>query len=639
MSNPMRILIVEDEQHLAEALTQILKKHNYSVDAVHDGRSGLDYAQSGIYDLLLLDIMMPEMDGISVLKELRKDGISTPVIMLTAKGEINDMVTGLDYGADDYIAKPFSSEELLARIRAALRRKGEVIPDDALKFGDIELNTSNPKLTVKGKEIKLNLKETELLELLILRKQAVTSKEQIIEKLWGFDSEAEHNNVEVYISFLRKKLTFLNSGVRISTIRGVGNRFLIINLATISVMMLIAFASIYVINYLNVQSDINMDLHRIADYQQKGPGDANGPRGSGDGGTMPMDKGPIDNGTQPPDRSISFTIQTDASGTLIDKQSKFTMDDEFYTAALKEALSIGKDIGRFTLDDSKWIFTVKHTSAGELIVFLDITAQQKILTNLIYIFTVVGLLMLIILYFTSRFFANRSIAPVREAFDKQKQFIADASHELKTPLTIINTNADVLLSNSDDTIRNQAKWLQYIKSETERMTRLTNDLLYLTEMDDSRTGMIHSKFNMSDAVENIILTMEAVIFEKNISFGYDIQPELTVIGNSEQIKQVVMILLDNAVKYTNPKGAVHISLKKQNNDVLLSVSNTGEGIAAEHLTRIFDRFYRTDSSRARKQGGYGLGLAIAKSIVDQHKGKIYAKSVAGESTTFHVQLP
>ncbi|MNI14644.1 Alkaline phosphatase synthesis sensor protein PhoR [compost metagenome] len=347
----------------------------------------------------------------------------------------------------------------------------------------------------------------------------------------------------------------------------------------------------------------------------------------------------MDGGTPPPERSISFTVITDASGTLKDKNSKFTMDDEFYTAALEEALSIGKDIGRFTLDDSRWIFTVKHMGEEKIIVFLDITAQQKILTNLIYTFTAVGLLMLIILYFTSRFFANRSIAPVREAFDKQKQFIADASHELKTPLTIINTNADVLLSNSGDTIGNQAKWLLYIKSETERMTRLTNDLLYLTEMDDSRTGLIHSRFNMSDAVENIILTMEAVIFEKHISFDYDIEPELTVQGNSEQIKQVVMILLDNAVKYTNPKGAVAITLKKQNNDVLLSVSNTGEGIAAEHLTRIFDRFYRTDTSRARKQGGYGLGLAIAKSIVDQHKGKIYAKSVAGESTTFYVQLP
>ncbi|KQY79990.1 two-component system response regulator [Paenibacillus sp. Root52] len=218
----MRILIAEDEIHLAEAVSQILKKNNYSVDMVHDGRSGLDYALSGIYDLLLLDIMMPEMDGITVLKTLRSEGNHTPVILLTAKGEIDDKVTGLDYGADDYIAKPFATEELLARIRAALRRKGEVVPEDALKFGDIELNTVQLKLSVQGKEMKLNLKENELLELLITRKSAITSKEQIIEKLWGFDSEVEYNNVEVYISFLRKKLTFLNSAVRINTIRGVG---------------------------------------------------------------------------------------------------------------------------------------------------------------------------------------------------------------------------------------------------------------------------------------------------------------------------------------------------------------------------------------------------------------------------------
>ncbi|MDQ1236432.1 two-component system response regulator ArlR [Paenibacillus sp. SORGH_AS306] len=218
----MRILIVEDELHLAEALTQILKKNHYSVDAVHDGRTGLDYAQSGIYDLLLLDIMMPEMDGISVLKTLRQQGVATPVILLTAKGEITDKVIGLDYGADDYIAKPFSSEELLARIRAALRRKGEVLPEEGLQFGDIQLNTANLKLSVNGKEMKLNLKENELLELLITRKQGVTSKEQIIEKLWGFDSDVEYNNVEVYISFLRKKLNFLHSQVKINTIRGVG---------------------------------------------------------------------------------------------------------------------------------------------------------------------------------------------------------------------------------------------------------------------------------------------------------------------------------------------------------------------------------------------------------------------------------
>lgn len=218
----MRLLIVEDEVHLAEALTQILKKHHYSVDAAHDGLSGLDNALSGIYDLILLDVMLPGMDGMSILRELRKEGVTTPVIMLTAKGEVSNKIEGLDTGADDYIAKPFSTGELLARIRAALRRKGEVLLEDTLKYGDIELNPSTLKLSGNGKEIKLILKESELMELLISRKQAVTSKDQIIEKLWGYDSEAEGNNVEVYISFLRKKLAFLQSDVRINTIRGAG---------------------------------------------------------------------------------------------------------------------------------------------------------------------------------------------------------------------------------------------------------------------------------------------------------------------------------------------------------------------------------------------------------------------------------
>ncbi|WP_068777167.1 response regulator transcription factor [Paenibacillus sp. FJAT-26967] len=218
----MRILIVEDETHLAEALAHILRKQHYSVDVVHDGSSGLDYAQSGIYDLLLLDIMIPGMSGLALLQTIRKEGIATPVILLTARGETEDKVSGLDYGADDYIAKPFVTEELLARIRAALRRKGEVVPDNALHYGDIELNTATLKLSCRGKEIKLILKESELLQLFIMRKQAVTPKELIIEKLWGFDAEAEHNNVEVYVSFLRKKLVHLNSAVGISTIRGVG---------------------------------------------------------------------------------------------------------------------------------------------------------------------------------------------------------------------------------------------------------------------------------------------------------------------------------------------------------------------------------------------------------------------------------
>lgn len=218
----MRILLVEDEVYLSEALTQILRKNNYTVDVASEGDAGLDNALSNIYDLIILDIMLPKMDGISILKNIRKKGISTPVILLTAKGEISDKVIGLDSGADDYLPKPFSTEELLARIRALSRRKGEVLTDNSLRYGDIELNLSTLKLSKESKEVKLILKESELLELLISRKNIATSKELIIEKLWGFDSEAEHNHVEVYVSFLRKKLVFLNSKISINTVRGVG---------------------------------------------------------------------------------------------------------------------------------------------------------------------------------------------------------------------------------------------------------------------------------------------------------------------------------------------------------------------------------------------------------------------------------
>ena len=218
----MRILIVEDEKRLAEALEHILKKNNYTVDVVYDGEDGLDYIESGIYDVVVLDNMLPKMNGVDILREIRREGMDVPVIMLTALGEISDKVRGLDAGADDYLAKPFDTVELLARIRALGRRRGEIVADNSLSFGDISLDPSNLTVKYQGGEMELTLKECQLLEYLILHKNMVSSKEQIIEKLWGFDSEAESNHVEVYIHFLRNKLSAISKNVVISTVRGVG---------------------------------------------------------------------------------------------------------------------------------------------------------------------------------------------------------------------------------------------------------------------------------------------------------------------------------------------------------------------------------------------------------------------------------
>jgi len=413
------------------------------------------------------------------------------------------------------------------------------------------------------------------------------------------------------------------------------NRFLVLNLVIITVMMLVAFAAIYTITYQNVRRDIDMDLGRVADAYQK----PNGSRGNPHPGGGRMPDGFAGKPIPPAERSVSFSLRTDEQWNVTETDSRFDMDEDFYAQAVRKASSRGPGKGQFDLDGTRWAYEAQKQADGYSIVFLDVTAQQKILTNLIYTFLAVALAMLIVIYFTSRFFANRSIAPVKEAFEKQKRFIADASHELKTPLAVINTNADVLLANSDDAIRDQAKWLHHIKSETERMKTLTNDLLYLTEMDDSRAGMLFSNVDASEAVESVVLTMEAVVFEKNLELGYEIEPGLFVRGNAEQLKQVVMILLDNAVKYAKPPGKIDLSLKRRHHEIVLKATNTGEGIPAEHLERIFDRFYRVDPSRSRKHGGYGLGLAIAKSIAEQHKGRIYAKSVPNETTSFYVHLP
>lgn len=217
----MNVLIIEDEIRLADSLRQIMKNQKYSCDTVHNGQDGLDYALSDIYDVIILDIMLPALDGFEVLKGIRKKGIKTPVILLTARDDLEYKVKGLDVGADDYITKPFFAEELLARVRAVTRRQGEVILDE-LKFGDLVLNLNNYSLYCGEKSIHLGFKEFEILRILLSSPKSIVPKEELLTKVWGYDSDAEDNNVEVYISFIRKKLIYLGSDVSITTIRRIG---------------------------------------------------------------------------------------------------------------------------------------------------------------------------------------------------------------------------------------------------------------------------------------------------------------------------------------------------------------------------------------------------------------------------------
>ncbi|MBQ7907382.1 MAG: response regulator transcription factor [Clostridia bacterium] len=223
----MRILIIEDNKSLNDAISEILLEKKYLVDSVYDGSDGLSYGLSGIYDCIILDIMLPRLNGFEVLKRLREERISTPVLMLTAKDSIKDKVKGLDMGADDYMTKPFSTEELLARIRTLCRRKGEVVLN-TLEFEDLCFSLDSVCLSSKisGKEIRLTFKEAEIIKLFLSRPQVIISKEEIIIKVWGYDSEAGDNSVETYISFIRKKLLFVGSACEIVSIKKLGYRLI-----------------------------------------------------------------------------------------------------------------------------------------------------------------------------------------------------------------------------------------------------------------------------------------------------------------------------------------------------------------------------------------------------------------------------
>ena len=219
----MRLLFEEDEKSLSRAITAILKKNHYEVDAVYDGEEALAYLECGTYDGAILDIMMPKKDGLTVLKEIRRQGINTPVLMLTAKAEIDDRVLGLDSGANDYLTKPFAAPELLARIRAMTRTQ-MTQNTSSLSFGNLSLNQTSFELSSPSGSYQLTNKEFQLLELLMANPGQVISSDRLFEKIWGYESDADPSVIWVYISYLRKKLTALNASVRLRAIRNAGYR-------------------------------------------------------------------------------------------------------------------------------------------------------------------------------------------------------------------------------------------------------------------------------------------------------------------------------------------------------------------------------------------------------------------------------
>ena len=407
-------------------------------------------------------------------------------------------------------------------------------------------------------------------------------------------------------------------------------QMLLMNLGIISLLMIAAFSAIFFVTSNNIYQSINQELYRIVDIKK----------------TVKMTLPILDTLVAFPreekssslesERTLSFVIETDDAFNIYTVHSFFESDLTFFNHALEKAIAQGDFRDQFDIETQTWAYLIKEIGSGYIIGFYDMTAQQKVLERLILTFVVVSLLMIAIIYFISRFLTERSIQPIKEAFMKQKQFISDASHELKTPLAVIQTNVDVLLSNDSS---EHSKWLTYIKLEVERMRHLTNNLLYLTQMENSEENQQFKRtFNLSERLEHLLLGFEVLAYEKHIDFSSEISPDVYLYGNSEQIVQVFMILFDNAIKFTPEKGSIQLVCKVSTHQIKLTLHNSGEGIPEADLPFIFDRFYRVDKSRSRSDNSYGLGLSISKTIIEQHNGKITCESSVNTGTTFTIKF-
>ncbi|MDR1619713.1 MAG: HAMP domain-containing histidine kinase [Clostridiales bacterium] len=432
------------------------------------------------------------------------------------------------------------------------------------------------------------------------------------------------------------------------------NKILLLNMAMVSSVVIIAFIVVLATTYTRTQSDNRAKLLRGGMEQLIVSG--GGAFRSRIQHAQPAQDGSVISSFATrisPDTGLSFSLLVDAASNVLEINSMMDLQTETYNQAAQTAMA-AHNTGSITLEGRRWQFSASPITLlikdandpavavraipGEFsyIRFLDVTDSYRMLQSLALILLGLSVAVLAIFFFISRFFANRAVRPMEEAWEKQNRFAADASHELKTPLTVINANCSVLYANRDETVEKQIKWVDNIARAADRMTGLVGSLLSLADMENAMTTPGCRPFDLSAEVAEATSEMDAAALGKNIAIRRSIEPGVEIENDRERVRKVLSILLDNAVKYANENGEVSVSLKREKRRAICSVRNNGVGIPQEELPHLFDRFYRGDPARSSKNSGYGLGLAIAQAITKQLGTNISVDSVPGEYTEFRI---
>ena len=355
-----------------------------------------------------------------------------------------------------------------------------------------------------------------------------------------------------------------------------------------------------------------------------------------------------------PEAGISFSLVVDEEGNLLEGSSPVNFPIEVYERAALEAFRSRSNRRVIAIGDRTWQFAIRPSinigfidgegmvqinhDGVNIIRFVDVTDSHRMLRSLLLTLSALALVILTMFFFISRYFANKAIEPMKRAWEQQNRFVADASHELKTPLSVIQANCGALYANKEETVESQFKWIEHINSGADRMAGLINNMLNLTYIEDSKISVTKVSFDMSEVVTQAVGAVLAAATRKNINVESNIEPDLYIENDKERVRQVLDILIENAVKYTNPDGNIDVFLKSTKRYVEFTIRNTGEGIPDDGMPKVFERFYRADTSRESENGGYGLGLPIAKAVSELIGAKLEVSGKAGEYTEFSLIL-
>jgi signal transduction histidine kinase len=337
-----------------------------------------------------------------------------------------------------------------------------------------------------------------------------------------------------------------------------------------------------------------------------------------------------------------FFVMVDSVGNIVDTSPNLTNAHEEIFNLVDKTMEIDDDLGYIKIDGINFRFLKSYSNfKSDLlkIVFYNTQPESQMLKKLLTIIVTIGTITVLITFIASLFMANRALIPVKKSWERQRDFVADASHELRTPLAVVQTNLELVMGNKEDSVESQIYWLENIKAENIRMAKLVNDLLFIARSDSNEAQVEKSSFPLDIVCKEAAMSFKLLCDGNNINILDDIEPDVNFYGSETRIKQLITILVDNAVKYTPSGGQIKISLKQTDTYVELNVADTGVGISREHLHKIFERFYRVDSSRSSASGGTGLGLSIAKIIVNEHHGHINVNSEPDKGSHFHVTLP